>query len=84
MGVYYDKFRDVFCRVFMLKEPKMDDKFGLIILNTNLEKIGEVARTPDKLFPYNPIFTKEGMWLPKVDKDIENVMLYELCELAKK
>ena len=83
-GIYYDKFRDIFYRSFILNDKDNSKKTGLIILNTDFQRIGEVEKVPqENTLPIMPLFTKEGMWLLNT-KGKEGFITYDLFELVKK
>jgi hypothetical protein len=83
-GIGYDKFRDIFYRSFMINDKDGHKKDGLIILNSDFQKIGEVEKVPqENMLPIMPLFTKEGMWRLNT-KGKEGVITYDLFELVKK
>ncbi len=84
--VHYDNHRDLFYRAFAIRtkdNKEIISKDGLIILDTDFNKIGEIAEIPKENSFLNPIFTKEGMWLMRQESK-EGFITYDLFELTKK
>lgn len=91
-GIVYDKYRDVFYRIFRLpmREPytptiRYNSKpVGVIILDSQLNYVGETVLPEDKYSPYNVFIDENGLNMQVKDEegDVER-MKFAVLKLIK-
>ncbi|MEB2785527.1 DUF4221 family protein [Algoriphagus persicinus] len=82
--VIYDKYRKLFYRVTLIgrkldtsiDESSMDNsrnQFSIVVFDENFQKIKEVLFPSKKYYHYAAFVGKNGLYLPKINKDYINI-----------